>query len=208
MEIMELEPCISPGSHYQGVSSACRTAASGSSGRRPSVTAHIASSKPLPCLLPKRIASSLPFTAELFHVAFPAHSWLADSRCRGLPCLPLAILLPCSDCKLPTPLWAFSPLRWERGLGPSSLSLRSPMGKQSSLNPFTLSNHERLGFVTQRICNRCMHTLSFKIPVILKKILRLRILILIPLTIPLNATSTLSPWNLTPLISHPKLYQW
>lgn len=73
------------------------------------------------------------------------------------------------------------------------------MGKK--LNPWTLSNYDCLVFATHRIFNHYRHTPSFKILIVLKKILWLRIIISIPLTVLPHATSTPSLWNLTPLIT-------
>lgn len=109
-KIMELKPCISSGSHYEGVSSewylgqlhSQRTDNPLWQPTRFSKTTH---------LLPKCITSSiLSFTAKLFCVALPSHAWLPSGRCsENLPIFPsiLALLL-CSDFKLPIPSLSLS----------------------------------------------------------------------------------------------------
>lgn len=117
MKIMELRPCISSGSHSKGVSSEwCPPAAPQSQDWQSFLTTHSGASKPLTHLLPEGITSSfLPFTAELFHMAFLSHAWQAHSRfSESLPFLPL-ILLPCSDFNslpprpTPYPILSLSP---------------------------------------------------------------------------------------------------
>lgn len=109
MKIIELKPCISPGSHYKGVSS------EGCSFTVRELTIFCDNpqdlSRPLTHLLPKCIISNiLSFTAELFCMAFPSHACLASSRCsENLPILLLALLLPGSDFKLPIPSLSPSP---------------------------------------------------------------------------------------------------
>lgn len=76
------------------------------------------------------------------------------------------------------------------------------MGKKLSSNSLTPSKYDLLGIETHRVFNHCMHALSL-IPTILKQIPWLRIVISIPLTILLNATSTLPSLalNMTPFIT-------
>ena len=170
MKIMEVKPCISPGSHRKGVSSEwCFWAASTVQGLTILCDNPRDSSRPLAWF--RNVSSPRFFLLQLsFSHDFPSHAWLACSRCpEKLKFLLLALFLPCSGFKLPI-----------LSLSPSlSCLLRELLflyicpllthGKENTIK-FINRVHRGLGIETHRIFNYCINVFSL-IPVILKQCL-------------------------------------
>ena len=190
---MELKPCISPGSHHKGVSSEwCFGAASQSENWQSFVTTHkICQGHSFTCF--QNASPPIFFLSQLSFSAWLSHH-MPDWQVAGAQKISQSFYLLFSFLVLIlnylSHLWALLLFVLLRESPSYIYAHGSLMGKKLSSNSLSPSKYDLLGIETHRVFNHCMHALSL-IPIILKQIPWLRIVISIPLTILLNATSPL-----------------